>query len=66
MFSCLSVGLSVGQFYTFMKKGPLEYQMVTKTYIPSNLCGIDSSDRSDSSDGSDSSDQKTIFTKKKI
>ena len=53
--------------------------MVTKTYIPSNLCdssdSSDSNDRSDSSDSTDSSDssdssdrkkEKTIFHKKKI
>ena len=36
--------------------------MVTKTYLPSNLCGISDSSESiescDSSDSSDSSDQK--------
>ena len=61
----------------FLKKWPLEYQIVTKTYLPSNLCdssdGSDSSNRSDScdssdtsdiSDSSDSSDQKKICQKK--
>ena len=37
-----------------MKKGPMEYQMITKTYLPSYLC--DSSDGSDGSDSSKSSD----------
>ena len=53
-----------------MKKLPLEYWMVTKTYLPSFICdssdGSDSSDSSDSSDNSDisdSSDQKTFTTK---
>ena len=75
-FSCsrsLDVGRSVGRSvclsYTFVKKWPLEYQMVTKTYLPSNLCdssdgndssyrsdNIDRSDRSDSNDSSDSCD----------
>ena len=54
--------------------------MVTKTYLPSNLCdssnisdngdnsdSCDSSDSSDSSHSSDSSDQKNFFfTKKKL
>ena len=60
----------------FVKKLPLDYQMVTKTYLPSNLCdssdGSDNSDSSDSCDScessdnsksSDSSDQKTFCTK---
>ena len=53
---CLSVGLSVG-WPTFVKKLPLEYQMVTLTYLPFNLY-----------DSSDSSDSKKQFflTKKKI
>ena len=51
--------------------------MITKTYLPSNLCDIsvisdstdisdscDSSDISDSSDSSDSSDRTTFFTNK--
>ena len=37
-----------------MKNLPLEYQIVTKTYLPSNIC--DSSDSSDSRDISDISD----------
>ena len=37
-----------------MKKWPLEYQMVTKTYLPIYLC--DSSGSSDSCDSCDSSD----------
>ena len=47
---------------------PLQYKLVTKTYIPSNLCDSSdsndssdscySSDSSDSSDNSDSNDQK--------
>ena len=62
----------------FLKNRPLEYQIVTKTYLPSNLCdssdgsdssnssdSCDSSDSSDISDSSDSSDQKKICTKKK-
>ena len=76
--SCWLVGPLVGPLVTFVKKWPLEYQMVTKTYITSNLCdssnssdSCDNSDSSDSSDRSDSSDQKvvspkTFFTKKNI
>ena len=41
----------------FVKKWPLEYQMVTKTYLPSNLCDI--SDGSNSGDSNDSSDSST-------
>ena len=48
-----SVRWSVHCSVTFVKKWPLEYQLVTKTYLPSNLC--DSSDSSNSSDSSDSS-----------
>ena len=46
--------------YTFVKKWPLEYQMATKTYLPSNIC--------DSGDSSDSSDciAKKNFSKKKF
>ena len=48
-----------------MKKGPLEYQMVTKTDLPSYICyrcdGSDSSDSSESNYSSESSDQKTFF-----
>ena len=44
----------------FVKKWPSEYQMVTKTYLPYNLCdssgSSDSSYSSDSCDRSDSSD----------
>ena len=47
--------------------------MVTKTYLPSNLCessdssdGCDSSDSIDSIDSSDSNDQRTFFTPKKL
>ena len=60
-----------------MKKLPVEYQIVIKTYLPSYLCNSidssdscdssdssESSDNSDSSDRSDSSNQKKIFTKK--
>ena len=49
--------------------------MVTKTYLPSNLCdgsyssviidNSDSSDSSDRSDSSDSSDKKSLFIQKK-
>ena len=49
----MSVGQAVGPLVTSVKKWPIEYQMVTKTYLPSNKC--DSSDNSDSSDSSDSS-----------
>ena len=38
----------------FVKKWPLEYQKVTKTYLPTYVW--DSTDSRDSSDGSDSSD----------
>ena len=54
----------------FVKKGPLEYQNVIKTYLPIYLWdGIDSSDSRDSSDSSDSSDRidkkiQKLFTKK--
>ena len=61
----------------FVKKGPLEYQMVIKTYLCTYLRdrsyssdSRDSSDRSESSDSSDSndtsdrSDQTTLYTKK--
>ena len=48
-----------------MKKLQLEYQMVTKTFLLSNLCNSghdsDSSDSNDSSDSSDSGNQKTFF-----
>ena len=66
-----SVGPSVGQSVgpsvrqgMFVKLWPLEYQMVTKTHLHSNLCDSsdsresnDSIDSCDSSDGSDSSDR---------
>ena len=43
-----------------MKKWPLQYWTVTKTYLPSYICdssaGSDTSDSSDSNDSSDSSD----------
>ena len=74
-----SVGPSVGWSVTLVKKLPVEYQMVTKTYLPSYLCNSsdssDSSDscyssdssessyNSDSSDSRDSSNQKNLFTK---
>ena len=51
-----------------VKKWPLEYQMVTKTDLPSKICDSsdsNSSDSSDSCDSSDSSYQKTFFTQKK-
>ena len=51
---CLVVRRSVGPLVTFVKKLPLEHQMVTKTYLPYNL--YDSSDSSDSSESYDSSD----------
>ena len=41
----------------FVKKLPLKYQKVIKTYIPTYLW--DSSDSSDSSDSYDSSDSST-------
>ena len=54
-----SSGLLVRCSDTFVKKWPLEYQMVTQTYLkpnhlPTYLC--DNSDNSDSSDSSDSMD----------
>ena len=50
----------------FVKKLHLEYQMVTKTYISSNLCdSSDSSDSCDSSDSSDNSDSSDSSYKKK-
>ena len=58
------VGPSVGPSDTFVKKWPLGFQTVTKTYVPSYL--YDSSDSSDSCDSSDSSDQNTFFTNKKM
>ena len=47
------VGPSVGPLVMFVKKWPLEYQKVIKTYIHTYL--RDSSNSSDSSDSSDSS-----------
>ena len=51
-----------------MKKWPLEYQILIKTYLPSYLCdstdGSDSSNSSDISDNSDSSDSVTVGTKR--
>ena len=53
----MSVGQSVGWLVTLLKKLHLEYQMLTITYLPYNLCdNSDSSDSSDSCDSSDSSD----------
>ena len=73
-----SVGQLLGWSQTFVRKSPLEYQMVPATYLPSYLCdSSNSSDISDSSDSSNSSDcdqttfslkifwhQKTFCTKK--
>ena len=63
----LSVGPLVRQVVTFVKKWPLEYHMVTKTFFPFYLCdssdisnGNDSSGSSDSSDSYDSSDSSNI------
>ena len=63
----LVVGWLVGPSVTLVKKWPLDYQIVTKIYLLSNLCdssdswdssdSSDSSNSSDSSEGSDSSDQ---------
>ena len=50
----LVVGWLVRLSVTLVKKWRLEYQIVTKTHLPSNLC--DSSGSSDSCDSSDSSD----------
>ena len=49
----LVFGWLVCRLVTFVKQWPLENQMLTKTYLPSNLC--DSNDSSDTSDSSDSS-----------
>ena len=73
---CLSVCRLVC-WERFVKKLPLEYHMVTKTYLPTYLCdnsdnshcsdssdssdSIDSSDCRDSRDSSDSTDQKNLF-----
>ena len=52
-----SVRPSVCPSRYLVKLWPLEYQIVKKTYLPSNLCTIsDSSDNCDSSDNSDNSD----------
>ena len=51
---CLALGRSVGRSVMFVKKWPLEYQKVIKTYLPSYLW--DSSDSSDSCDSCDSCD----------
>ena len=49
----------------FVKKWLIEYQKVTKTYLPTYLWdSSDSRDSRDSSDSSDSSDQITLYTKK--
>ena len=74
---CLYVGLSVCRSPYLYEKVTLQYQMVTKTYLLSNLCdssdrsysneisdSIDCSDSSDSRDSinsSDRSDQKNFF-----
>ena len=52
----------------FVKKWPLVYQNVNKTYLPTYLWdSSNSSDTSDSSDSSDSSDTKeNFFLTKKI
>ena len=47
---------------TFVKKWPLEYQKVIKTYLPTYLWN--SCDSSDSNDSSDSSEQNNVFTRK--
>ena len=53
----LVVGWSAGLLETFVKKWPLKHEMVTKTFLHSNLCdSSDCSDISNSSDTSDSSD----------
>ena len=55
--SCWLVGLLVRPLVRplmFVKKWPLEYQKVIKTYLPTYLW--DSSDSNDSCDSSDSSD----------
>ena len=55
-----SVGPSVRPSVVFVKKWPLEYQKVNKTYFPTYLWdsseSSDSRDSRDSSDSSDSSD----------
>ena len=86
MSRCLLVRRLVGPLFgrsvMFVKKWFLEYQMVTKTYLPFNLFDIsdssdssyscdsnDSSDSSESNNSSDSSDrskQKSFFQLKKF
>jgi hypothetical protein len=68
-----SVGPSVRRSVVFVKKWPLDYQQVIKTYFPTYLWDIsdssdssdscDSSDSSDSSESSDSSDKKFFLPK---
>ena len=71
-----SIGPSVSPLVMFVKKWPLEYQKVIKTYLCTYLRdssdGSDSSDssessnscdRSDSNDSTDSSDQTSLYTK---
>ena len=70
----LVVGRLVGPLVMFLKKWPLEYQKVIKTYLctylwySSDSCdssdSSDSSDSNDSNNSSDSSDQITLYTKK--
>ena len=73
-----SVGWSVGLSEGFVKQWLIEYQMVTKAYLPTYLWdssdssdssdsrdssdSSDSSDSNDSSDSSDRSDQKNFFS----
>ena len=76
MSSYTSVRPSVRQSVAFLKKWPLEYQIVTKTYLPSNLSDYsessdssessESSDSSECRDSSDKSDKKNFFLKKLI
>ena len=76
MSSYMSVRRSVRQSVAFLKKLPLEYQMVAKTYLPSNLSDYsessdssessESSDSSECRDSSDKSDGKKLFLKKLI
>ena len=63
MPGCVMCHMSCVTFFktilvTLVEKLPFEYQMVTKTYLPSNLC-----DSSDSSDSSNSNNQKKISEK---
>ena len=55
----------------FVKKWPLEYHKVIKSYLPTYLWDSSessessySSNSSDSSDSSDSSEQRTLYSKK--